>query len=354
MLGGDHLTLRQVRLEPSKEWVLDQEGLLFLFPLRGCGKLYFAGVQEPVTPAEVILVNGLGGGRLRTGDGAELVFSFFTLLLEHLYPLFDGREISQLHQVADGLNGFKKLAASHRIAQACHQLLKEAPPKFDLTHRSQLLRVVALVLAEEFNTASRQRAGYMGTEASLIHVFESLNPEDLANLPLSDLAKRFSCSRRHLNRLFHQYFGFSVASLRMEMRLLKAVSLLRNSEAKIINVAEECGFNHLGLFNTCFKRRFGSSPGQWRKTVIQPQTVAAHPPGEGLLCPLRSTGLCPSLGGGPPRDEGTANARPPSASGMKAGLKKPLALDAHPGNPTLSIPELRRELLDRDSYRASA
>src|SRR2546430_2401773 len=77
--------------------------------------------------------------------------------------------------------------------------------------------------------------------------------------------KRFRC-RRHLNRLFHQYFGFSVAALRMEMRLLKDVSLLRDPNIKVINVAEQCGFNHLGLFNTCFKRRFGQTPGHWRKT----------------------------------------------------------------------------------------
>ena len=51
----------------------------------------------------------------------------------------------------------------------------------------------------------------------------------------------------------------------MELRLLKAVTLLRNPTAKIITVAEQCGFNHLGLFNICFKRRFGQSPGQWRK-----------------------------------------------------------------------------------------
>jgi hypothetical protein len=70
-----------------------------------------------------------------------------------------------------------------------------------------------------------------------------------------------------LNRLFHEFFGFSVAALRMEMRLLKAVSLLRDPNIKVINVAEQCGFNHLGLFNTCFKRRFGQTPGQWRKAA---------------------------------------------------------------------------------------
>ena len=79
----------------------------------------------------------------------------------------------------------------------------------------------------------------------------------------------------------------------MEMRLLKAVTLLRDPDSKIINVAEECGFNHLGQFNASFKRRFAISPGQWRN-----QRKAAGPSPGGLslnrrLCATRSAGFCP-------------------------------------------------------------
>src|ERR1019366_4324749 len=106
-------------------------------------------------------------------------------------------------------------------------------------------------------------------------VFEKLSATELVGLSVPELAGKFGCSRRHLNRLFHQHFGISVAALRMEMRLLKAISLLRDPDAKVINVAEQCGFNHLGLFNTCFKRRFGTSPGHWRKASIQAADASA-------------------------------------------------------------------------------
>jgi hypothetical protein len=74
--------------------------------------------------------------------------------------------------------------------------------------------------------------------------------------------------------LFHQYFGFSVGALKTEMRLLKAVSLLRDSKTKVISVADECGFHHLGLFNNSFKKRFGVSPGKWRNLAAQKQPVS--------------------------------------------------------------------------------
>jgi AraC-like DNA-binding protein len=131
----------------------------------------------------------------------------------------------------------------------------------------------------------------------MVQVFEKLTASELINLSVGELADRFSCSRRHLNRLFHQHFGVSVAALRMEMRMLKAISLLRDADVKIINVADQCGFNHLGLFNTCFKRRFGTSPGQWRKSKMG--SVANNQerkPANKPVCPLLADGSCP-LGG---------------------------------------------------------
>ena len=80
------------------------------------------------------------------------------------------------------------------------------------------------------------------------------------------------------------------------MRLLKAISLLRDIDAKVINVAEQCGFNHLGLFNTCFKKRFGISPGRWRKQAAQGKIRPAAVPGGDSACPLKVKGLCPLVG----------------------------------------------------------
>jgi hypothetical protein len=76
----------------------------------------------------------------------------------------------------------------------------------------------------------------------------------------------------------------------MEMRLLKAGSLLVDPDAKIIYVAEKCGFNHLGLFNTCFKKRFGTSPSQWRKAITEAKKEQAGVRSGG--CPFQDQGSC--------------------------------------------------------------
>jgi hypothetical protein len=103
-------------------------------------------------------------------------------------------------------------------------------------------------------------------------------------------------------------------------------------------VAEDCGFNHLGLFNTCFKRRFGTSPGQWRKAAIGVDSAVAEKPDGMTACPLHVSGLCPwsgKLEGPPPVNLGVATARQaePETLSEKRSRKKPVPGMILPFNP---------------------
>jgi AraC-like DNA-binding protein len=300
----DHLSLRLTRLKASEELEQKGEGLVFVFSKGGSGTYISKMATHRLSPGDIMVLNGGAGGKIVAADKkGEFLFWTFSVCFENLLPLFASNEISLLHNITESFKTAKIYPASSPLAAECKRLLEAVPSQLDLDHRGQLIRIAASILSLEFKTAQTQRTGYVRAEDHMAQVFEKLSATELINLSVGELADRFSCSRRHLNRLFHQHFGVSVASLRMEMRLLKAVSLLRDANAKIINVAEQCGFNHLGLFNTCFKRRFGASPGQWRKSALQAVKTSADKHETKPVCPLRSTGLCPmggQLGGSPP------------------------------------------------------
>ena len=273
------------------------EGIIFLFSKGGIGKFTSKTVTHRLLPGDILVFNGAAGSKLATwNDKGEFLFWNFTACFENLLPLFASDEISLLHNIAEGFKAAKIYPASMPLAAECQRLLETVPPQFNLDHRGQLIRIAAAILSVEFKEGLSQRSGYVRTEDRVAEVFEKLSASELISLSVSDLADRFNCSRRHLNRLFHQHFGVSVAALRMEMRLLKAISLLRDADSKIINVAEQCGFNHLGLFNTCFKRRFGTSPGRWRKSSVPVASAATRKLASKPVCPLQASGSCP-LGG---------------------------------------------------------
>jgi AraC-like DNA-binding protein len=296
MLVEDYLTLRMVRLKPSEVWVNKQGGLSFVFPKGGTGKCLCGPLDQGLAPGDVLVLDGAVGGKLCAPDRGELVFACFSVRSEHLFPLFASNEICLLKGITDDFKRAKLYPASSPLALECHRLLGEVPPQFSLDHRSQLLRVAAAILTVEFKNAHSQRVGSSRPEDHMIQAFEKLSAAELVALSVPELAAKFGCSQRHLNRLFHLHFGVSVGALRMEMRLLKAVALLRNPDSKVANVAEECGFSHLGLFNICFKRRFGTSPGQWRKKAVPNEAQSAGLGGGARNCPLRVNGLCPWTG----------------------------------------------------------
>jgi hemolysin activation/secretion protein/AraC-like DNA-binding protein len=96
-------------------------------------------------------------------------------------------------------------------------------------------------------------------------VVGKMTEAELAESSLSGLSRQLHCSERHFSRLFREEFGVPFRARQIELRLQRAQQLLAGSDDKIINVAYESGYRHLGLFNAMFKKRFGVTPGEWRQ-----------------------------------------------------------------------------------------
>ena len=301
MSPRNHLALHTERIKASDVWPCEGDLLYLIFVESGAGRVTAFSKPIPLDSGDLVVVNGRSDAKMGlplSGNGSELVFKWFAVSMDSLFPLFSPAEVSFLQNVGQAFRSPKVFSATHPIALQCRSSLRDAGEKQDLVHRSQLLKVVSVLLAAEFGTWQQKQAS-LGDAADdhTLQVFDQLSSHEFLELSVEDLADKFGCSRRHLSRLFHQKFGVSVATLRMEMRLLKAASLLRDPAVKIINVAEQCGFNHLGLFNTCFKRRFGQTPGMW-KNAMRDQSKEAVEKKETDLCPLKVTGICPMTGVG--------------------------------------------------------
>jgi AraC-like DNA-binding protein len=293
MSTNEHLTLHLCRLKPTEVWANEAEGLHFVFLTGGAGECACGRSTWPLVSGDVLVLRGGTGCRLSPVNGAEIVFLFFSACLEHLFPLFVARELGFVQSLMDVFTSPRLYRASGPAATRWHELVGDVAPQSNLEHRGQLLKVAAAILAQEFKTVRHAACGYVRAVERANRTFEELTVDEILSLSVPELAARFHCCPRQLNRLFHAHFGLPVGALRMEMRLLKAVSLLRNRDFKICDVAEQCGFNHLGLFSMCFRRRFGVSPSQWRKNFIGPENP---PPALDTVdpnCRLRAHGLCP-------------------------------------------------------------
>ena len=114
---------------------------------------------------------------------------------------------------------------------------------------------------------TRDRA--VGRALSLIHE----NPAE--GWTLERLSEEAGLSRSSFHERFALLVGQSPMQYLMQWRMQVASGLLRDTSAKLIEVATRVGYDSEAAFSRAFKRVAGVSPGAWRKERVTP-LVAIH------------------------------------------------------------------------------
>ncbi|MCS2405263.1 AraC family transcriptional regulator [Bacteroides salyersiae] len=81
-----------------------------------------------------------------------------------------------------------------------------------------------------------------------------------SEITMQDVAEHAGISERYLRRLFSQYLNLSPLEYLNQMRINKAVELLRNTEMSVKEVCYLCGFQSPQYFSRIFKQQMGVSP----------------------------------------------------------------------------------------------
>lgn len=89
---------------------------------------------------------------------------------------------------------------------------------------------------------------------------------------ISEFAARFFYTREHVSRLFRKYLNITVLEYIMECRVRYSCQLLK-TDAPIVDICFQAGFNSISSFNTAFKRVTGITPSAYRKANDK---TAAH------------------------------------------------------------------------------
>ncbi|WP_340110973.1 helix-turn-helix domain-containing protein [Maribellus mangrovi] len=86
---------------------------------------------------------------------------------------------------------------------------------------------------------------------------------------VTELANISGLNRTLLYKKIKKYTGKSVSQFIIEVRLNIAKELLQDQSKNVSEVAYDVGFNSPSYFNTCYKKRFGVSPGEVQKNLLK-------------------------------------------------------------------------------------
>ena len=80
-----------------------------------------------------------------------------------------------------------------------------------------------------------------------------------------DLCRELNYSNAHLTRLFRTYFDMTPNEYLIEWKFRYARNLLKHTDMKITDICATIGYANLSQFNTQFKKRFQTTPNEYRK-----------------------------------------------------------------------------------------
>jgi AraC-like DNA-binding protein len=86
-----------------------------------------------------------------------------------------------------------------------------------------------------------------------------------APLTLDDVAASVGLSTFHLLRIFSRTIGVTPHQYLMRIRLLRAITMLRDTDQPVTSIAYEAGWSDLSNFTRTFRRDVGCSPGDFRR-----------------------------------------------------------------------------------------
>jgi AraC-like DNA-binding protein len=259
-----HLVLQEMILRPSGEWAPRGHGWTVARVAEGSGYWMQGGNARALNAGDGLMLGFNGAGLLRASQLGSLKLQFFTVQPQFLNGLLTVAEWHRLEIAPAATAPPAALFTAHepvgqKFAHLANQSQSDA-----LAMRCALLQLWVSAVTSLLPSPSPVAPGANKLRDRFRQVIGQMLEMDLSGSSLGELATRLHCSERHFSRLFREEFGVPLRARQIELRLQRARQLLADSDAKVINVAYDSGYRHLGLFNAMFKKRFGVTPSEWR------------------------------------------------------------------------------------------
>jgi len=258
---GGHLVLETHTLAPLIRWRPELLDWGIFIVASGAASLHDVGMTRVLEAGDVVALPA-GSAACFTGAGkSSSRIHHYLVSLELLTGVFSHSERRRMVAIAARK---QPLVRRFTVAEFVRLSAGDSHSSPSLM-RCEMLRLLALLLADQQVDAAALARGSQTARERVADLLRQRPESVLVSHTVDELARFCGCSQRHFSRLFHETSGVCIRERQIQLRLEQAGQLLRESNVKIIEVAMDSGYRHLGLFNTMFKKRFGMTPGEWRR-----------------------------------------------------------------------------------------
>lgn len=267
---GDVRTIILKQRTPFEHRVEDSTRGVFAFALKGDFTLEIEGSSRPIIPAPEGTSAGFEGGRAhlwrsdpraKPGEEVELFVSSIPRRMGVLQQLEDG-----LILVPPDAEPFASIIRHSVDLHVCEHLYRTEEDD------DAIIRRCAEIVLIEFVRFTRSRivaqpdapAGLTHDEY-LLRAWAAYFADPKRRWTVQALADAAGLGRTSFAERFHRVFGAPPLQTLTALRLEQAETMLRHSQAPLIEIAFTVGYNSEAAFVRAFHRTYGVPPGRFRQ-----------------------------------------------------------------------------------------
>ncbi len=123
---------------------------------------------------------------------------------------------------------------------------------------------------EQFLETMERVLGYRYSNNQIFNeILEYINHNYQDAIELKECAEKYHTSPSYIARMFKKYYGVSFITYVNNLRIDKAVVLLKNTDMPIKEISYKVGYNNLNYFYKVFKKNIGITPNIFKNGLIQ-------------------------------------------------------------------------------------
>ena len=230
--------------------------------MKGRVELWINEEKQVLGPGEFIFVNSGSVHQLIEGNDPDTAVMLVIIsydFLKKVYPDID-RMYFKLDGEADGLERIREIHGQFK------KYCQEPQPLDYIKINGYLYEIVYFLLtkcAVQDPGAGEKVKRLNHTQKQILNYIDEHYKEELT---LKIMAETFGVSEPYFSRKFHKYFGISFKNYVDRYRMYQAFGDIIRSDKSMQHIAVEHGFPNVKSFITLFKKEYGMTPYQYRKS----------------------------------------------------------------------------------------
>ena len=129
------------------------------------------------------------------------------------------------------------------------------------------LKIIFIEMIRNYQ-GEQENISHKNSQSYITEILHYIN-ENSAKCTLESVAKHFNFNSKYLSRIIKSHTGKTFKELQLEIRMNKALALIRNSNIPINSIAEECGYKNQNFFYKKFQEIYNTTPGLYRKSICK-------------------------------------------------------------------------------------